>query len=94
VVERVKVLHADGPLGWVPIPEDMPDEVDDEESKNFADFNNDEDVPGVTNEQRTLAASFEFAHRSKTSRHLMGMERQVLSNMRATTQRDTSQTYL
>jgi hypothetical protein len=56
------VLHAHGPPSWVTSAEVL-DEVHDDESDDFADFDNDEDAPDPADEQRALMAMFETARR-------------------------------
>jgi hypothetical protein len=49
-----------GPPGWATIAEVL-DEVDDDESDNFADFDDEEDASNITEEQWALVASFKTA---------------------------------
>jgi hypothetical protein len=51
-----------------PVSDAMLDEVDDKDSDNFANFNNEEDAPGVTDEQQVLLAFFETACRDHVGR--------------------------
>jgi hypothetical protein len=59
---HVEVLHANRPPGWATNAEVL-DEVDDDESDDFANFNDEEDAPDVNKPQQAVVASFETARR-------------------------------
>jgi hypothetical protein len=41
--------------------------VDDDESDDFADFDEEEDTPDVTEDQRAIVALFKTAHRDRAA---------------------------
>jgi hypothetical protein len=61
-----EVLHTNGPPGWTTNAEVLY-KVDDDESDDFADFDDEEDTPDVTEEQRTIVALFKTAHRDRAA---------------------------
>jgi hypothetical protein len=63
------------------------DEVDDDESEDFADFNDDEDAPDPADEQRAMMASFEIARCDRVVQQFMATERQAHEEVRGMWQR-------
>jgi hypothetical protein len=63
------------------------DEVDDNESDDFADFDDDEDTPDPFDEQRALMASFEKARRDRARQRLIAAHRQAHLEVRDMWQR-------
>jgi hypothetical protein len=57
-VGHADVLHANGPPGQATSAEVL-DEVNNDKSDDFADFNDDEDASDPAEEQRTLLSLFE-----------------------------------
>jgi hypothetical protein len=75
-VAHADVLHANRPPGWAASTE-VDNEVDDDESDDFADFNNDEDALDPADKQRAPMASFEMARRDQDVQQFMATERQA-----------------
>jgi hypothetical protein len=71
-----------GPPRWEPITKDMLNEVDDEESADFANFEDDEAAPGITDEQWALLTLFESARRDQDGHHLTAAESEALFKRR------------
>jgi hypothetical protein len=63
------------------------DEVDDNESDDFTDFDDDKDAPKPSDEQRALMASFEKACRDRARQRLIAVERQAHLEVRDMWQR-------
>jgi hypothetical protein len=70
-----------GPPGWATVTEVL-NEVDDDESDDFADFDEEEDAPDVTEEQWALVALSETIRRDRAGQQLMATERQAQCEVR------------